>query len=91
MDNKATPLPLGAERKNFIRVTGVRLGRFVEFQFWVDDPDLGVELILPFAAFEDFCRAQRAEQLPPDENIARDLEQQAWRARQPGLLRRVSE
>jgi len=75
--------------KKFVRVTGVRSGRYVEFEFSVNDADLTVELILPFAAFEEFCAFQEAERLKPEAEVATEFEQLAWRARQPGLLRRV--
>jgi phenol hydroxylase P0 protein len=75
--------------QKFVRVTGARLGKYVEFEFSVNDADLTVELILPFAAFDEFCRLQNATVLPSDPSAAAHLEQLAWRSRQPGLLRRV--
>ena len=73
-----------------VRILGTRLGRFVEFEFSLGDDDLAVELILPTRAFEDFCRARRAVVLPPDPATAEMVEQMAWRAGQPGLLRRTT-
>jgi len=83
MGQSKTPL------KKFVRVTGVRSGRYVEFEFSVNDADLTVELILPFAAFEEFCTLQEAVRLQPTSEAAGEFEKLAWRARQPGLLRRV--
>ncbi len=83
MGQSQTPL------NKFVRVTGVRSGRYVEFEFSVNDADLTVELILPFAAFEEFCSLQEVVRLPPADEVASELEKLAWRARQPGLLRRV--
>jgi phenol/toluene 2-monooxygenase (NADH) P0/A0 len=83
MGQSQTPL------KKFVRVTGVRSGRYVEFEFSVNDADLTVELILPFHAFEEFCTLQEAVRLTPEAEAATEFEQLAWRARQPGLLRRV--
>lgn len=83
MGQSKTPL------KKFVRVTGVRSGRYVEFEFSVNDADLTVELILPFSAFEEFCTLQEATRLPPAAEVAKELDKLAWRARQPGLLRRV--
>jgi phenol hydroxylase P0 protein len=83
MGQSQTPL------KKFVRVTGVRSGRYVEFEFSVNDADLTVELILPFAAFEEFCTLQEAVRLKPAAEAASEFEKLAWRARQPGLLRRV--
>jgi len=78
----------GAELKKFVRITGIRLDRYVEFEFSVNDADLTIELILPFAAFDEFCTAQQAVVLHPEPATATDLERLAWRSRQPGLLQR---
>lgn len=78
-----------APLKKYVRVTGVRSGRYVEFAFTVDDPDLTVELILPFSAFEEFCALQEVVRLAPEAEASSAFEQLAWRSRQPGLLRRV--
>jgi phenol hydroxylase P0 protein len=83
MGQSQTPL------KKFVRVTGVRSGRYVEFEFSVNDADLTVELILPVSAFEEFCTLQEATRLSPVAEVANELEKLAWRSRQPGLLRRV--
>lgn len=79
-----------ASIKKFVRVTGVRNGRFVEFEFSVNDADLTVELILPLRAFEEFCVLQDVVVLPPRAETAHELEQLAWRTKNPGLLRRVA-
>ena len=83
MGQSQTPL------KKFVRVTGVRSGRYVEFEFSVNDADLTVELILPFSAFEEFCTLQEVTRLPSQTEVGAELEKLAWRSRQPGLLRRV--
>ncbi len=41
-------------------VKSIRNGRFVEFEFSIFDADLSVELIMPIAAFHEFCAAQNA-------------------------------
>ena len=87
-DSGVTPpgVRVAASMQKFVRVTGARLGKYVEFEFSVNDADLTVELILPFAAFDEFCRLQNATVLPSDPSTAAHLEQLAWRSRQPGLL-----
>lgn len=50
-------------RKRFVRVTGVSSRGFVEFEFSIGSPELCVELVLPAAAFEEFCAAQAAQRL----------------------------
>jgi phenol/toluene 2-monooxygenase (NADH) P0/A0 len=77
------------ELKKYVRVTGIRREKFVEFEFTVNDADLTVELILPFSAFDEFCKYQKAVLLAPEGSVGDELEKLAWRSGQPGLLRRV--
>jgi hypothetical protein len=44
----------------YVHVKSIRDGKFVEFDFSINDDTLSVELIMPFAAFEEFCTAQHA-------------------------------
>ena len=78
-----------AEMQKYVRIIGSRLGRYVEFEFSVNDSDLTVELILPLDAFYEYCHQQNATVQSPEPAVADELERQAWRSRQPGLLRRV--
>ena len=41
--------------KRWVRVLNRTKNGFVEFEFFVSDADLFVELILPEAAFQEFC------------------------------------
>ncbi len=50
-------------QKRFIKVTGTNAQGFVEFEFAVGSPELCVELMLPRAAFEEFCLTQAAVRL----------------------------
>ncbi|MEY4754318.1 MAG: hypothetical protein RJA44_1993 [Pseudomonadota bacterium] len=50
--------------QKFIRVVERRADGMVEFEFAVGEPELFVEMLLPQAAFEDFCRTQGVS---PDE------------------------
>ena len=49
--------------RRFVRVTGVNAHGFIEFEFAVGGPELFVELMLPAAAFDAFCRTQNATRL----------------------------
>ncbi len=80
-----------APQRKFVRILGTRHDRYVEFEFSINDSDLAVELILPFAGFDEFCSLQNATVLPPEPAAAAQLEQLAWRSGQPGLLRRVKD
>jgi len=76
--------------RKFVRVIGMRLGRYVEFEFSVNDADLTIELILPIAAFDEFCALHEVTVLPSESATAGDPQHLAWRSRQPGLLKGVS-
>lgn len=45
--------------KRWVRILRETENKFVEFEFFVSDQDLFVELILPVAAFRDFCTSNR--------------------------------
>ena len=51
----------------FVRLRQVRADGFVEFDFAIGEPDLLVELILPVAAFHEFCRANQVIRITPVE------------------------
>ena len=59
-----------------VRVTGVRRGRFVEFDFAIDD-DLVVELVLPYREFVTFCGKHDARMLPAEGEAALALSELA--------------
>ena len=58
----------------YIRVTGDRHAKFVEFDVAIHDPTLFVELILPQQAFQPFCAIHHVVEMTP--------EQHAWTAAQ---------
>ncbi len=39
----------------YVTVLRTRRNAFVEFAFALGDPELAVELVLPFAAFDELC------------------------------------
>jgi phenol hydroxylase P0 protein len=41
--------------RKYVRVTDLRRDGFVEFEFAIGEPELLVEMILPTAAFDEFC------------------------------------
>ncbi len=50
--------------KAYVRVLGRQLDRFIEFEFFLNDQDLCVELVMPESAFKEFCSYYGAEILP---------------------------
>ena len=71
--------------RRYVRILKRRPDGFVEFVFSIDDPDLGVELILPRAGFERFCADNRVQFVSPDQAIAIDTHNARWRYGAPGL------
>lgn len=58
MNQHLTPSAEGATveiKKKFVRVKEVRPGGWVCFEFAIGWPELFVDLMLPQAAFDDFC------------------------------------
>lgn len=52
-----------------IRIAEVRADGFVAFDFYVGDPDIYAEMVLPSAAFHEFCATQGVEPTGPDEHV----------------------
>lgn len=71
--------------QRFVRVTGTRDDRFVEFEFSIGDPELAVELILPFDQFREFCERNAVSHLSPEEGARLDFERMKWRFGAPGI------
>ena len=44
--------------RRFVRIVELRADGMVEFEFAVGEPELFVEMVLPRAAFDDFCATQ---------------------------------
>jgi phenol hydroxylase P0 protein len=76
--------PTGAiDQSCFIRVLGTKRDSFVEFAFAIGDPDLEVELVMPFTEFTDFCRRYDATVLPGSDEAEAALERLRWRHKVP--------
>jgi phenol hydroxylase P0 protein len=58
--------------RKFVRVTGCLPNGFITFEFAVGEPDVFVELVMPQAAFESFCRDNHVETLPTAAPLAAD-------------------
>lgn len=54
----------------FVRLRKVRSDGYVEFDFAIGEPDLSVELILPAAAYHEFCRTNRVTHITPIGGLA---------------------
>lgn len=71
--------------KAYVRVIGIKLGKFIEFEFCLNDDDLCVELVMPEPAFREFCAQQGAEIRPSEhgDDIADLLSHRAGLYRPP--------
>lgn len=49
--------------RKFVRVMRTLPNGLVEFEFAVGEPDVAVELVMPKAAFDEFCAANQVELL----------------------------
>lgn len=78
MTLKAVPDLSFEQLTRYVRVRK-RVKGFVEFDFAIGDPSIYIELILPDAAFEQFCRHNRVVHMTEAEAQAVDRDMQKWR------------
>lgn len=69
---------LNAETR-YVRVTGEARGGFVEFQFAIGDPTLYLDMILPPAAFAEFCATNKVVRLSAEQGSMVDRDRRKWR------------
>jgi len=69
----------------WVRVTQERTDGFVEFDFAIGDPELCVDLILPRAAFDEFCTSHRVRFIDDAQAAALEAERAKWRYGQPDV------
>ncbi len=55
--------------RKFVRVMRTLPNGLIEFEFAIGDPDVAAELVMPRAAFDDFCASNQVEVLS-SENAA---------------------
>ncbi len=73
------------ELQRYVRITGTLNEKFVEFDFSIDDPNMFVELVLPFDQFQDFCKKNNVKHLSREQKVAVDYDQLKWRFGKPGI------
>ena len=74
------------ETTRYVRVTEQVRSDFVEFQFSIGDPTLYLEMILPPAAFAEFCATNQVIYLNAEQGRMVDADRQKWRVGCPGDL-----
>nr|WP_174505730.1 phenol hydroxylase subunit [Acinetobacter sp. Marseille-Q1620] len=65
--------------KKYIRITGDRNAKFVEFDFAIHDPTLFVELVLPQQAFQHFCEINHVVEMSEEQKAWNDAQEDKWR------------
>ena len=81
-----TPLLSPADpRARYVRFHRLTENGFVEFAFGVGSPELMAELVMPLAAYREFCRVNRVVYLTREQEQAMDHEQAKWRYGAPGV------
>lgn len=68
--------------RKFVRVVERRPDGLVEFEFAIADPALFVEMLLPAAAFEEFCATNQVSFLEGQRPIEDTGADWAWRLHQ---------
>ena len=63
----------------YIRITGDRHAKFVEFDFAIHDPTLFVELVLPQEAFQHFCEINQVVEMTEEQQAWNDAQEDKWR------------
>lgn len=63
----------------YVRIRGTLRNTFIEFDFAIGDPSLYVELVLPKAAFEAFCRHNEVVMMTDEQARQVDRDMQKWR------------
>ena len=69
--------------QKYVRVRSRTAVGFVEFDFSIGDPELYVELILPEAAFNEFCANNAVRWLSEDDSARLDADREKWRESVP--------
>ena len=77
--------PVFDATRKYVRVCAQRDDGFVEFEFAIGDPALCVELMLPEAAFHEFCLANEVIVLEPAADSAGDWVQRLNEASRQGF------
>ncbi len=67
------------ELTRYVRIRRRVDNKFVEFDFAIGDPSLYVELVLPNAAFEAFCRHNDVVEMTAAQAAAVDADMEKWR------------
>jgi phenol hydroxylase P0 protein len=86
MSAQETPLLTPEDpRTRYVRFHRLNESGFVEFAFGVGSPELMADLVMPLAAYREFCRVNRVVYLTREQEQAQDIDAAKWRYGAPGL------
>jgi len=71
--------------KHYVRFREIRDDGYVLFDFAIGDPELAVELMLPLAAYQAFCRERGVIYLTREQADTIDFERSKWQFGRPGI------
>ncbi len=71
--------------RRFVRLSSVRPDGYVEFVFSIGDPEIGVDLILSRAAYDEFCKVNHVTFVTLEQAVAIDFDKSKWRFGRPGI------
>jgi phenol hydroxylase P0 protein len=72
-----TPTSTFDPSRKYVRVTELRHDGFVEFEFAIGEPELFVEMILPAAAFDEFCALNKVSFVADNSRLKLDANEDA--------------
>lgn len=55
--------------QKFVKIFGIRRGVFLEFEFTVGFKELTIELVMPYAAFKEFCETNHVNEIKCNHDI----------------------
>ena len=73
-------MALASDTQKVVRIMGERNG-LIEFEYGIGDLSMPLELMLPPAAFDEFCKTNAVEIITsaPDKILTEDERAMAWR------------
>jgi len=71
--------------KRYVRITGIKKNNLIEFDFAIGEPEIYVELVLPFMAYQEFCANNNVINMTAEEAASVDYDRLKWRYGQPGI------
>jgi len=83
-ERAAEPTDPSAQQR-YVRLREHRPDGFVIFDFAIGDPSLACELIMPMAAYREFCASNHVAHLNDAQAAQIDADALKWRYGQPGI------